>query len=65
MNKFPDKNAIIPLMNGFNLDVLNPSNNNAQNSAVASNNVNNMFEDIASDIEKTPTTGKSYYYTVD
>lgn len=40
------KNAIVPLMNGFKLNVLNPANNNAQNSAVASNNVNNMFEDV-------------------
>ncbi|MBQ0113754.1 MAG: phage portal protein, partial [Bacteroidales bacterium] len=41
-----EKNAMIPLLNGFKLEVLNPSNNNAQNSAVASNNINNIFEDV-------------------
>lgn len=40
------KNAIIPMFNGFKLDVLNPNNNNAQNSTTASQNVNSMFEDI-------------------
>lgn len=39
-----DGNVIMPLFNGFDLKVLNPANNNAQNSTTASSNINNMFE---------------------
>lgn len=54
------KNAIIPLMNGFKLDVLNPSNNNAQNSAVANNNINNMFEDVLVNVGRLYNVPKSF-----
>lgn len=41
-----DKNAIIPLLSGFKLNVLNPSNANSQNATTASNNISNMIDDI-------------------
>lgn len=55
-----NKHAIVPLPNGFDLDVLNPSNNNAQNSATASNNVNNMFEDILINVGQIYNIPKSF-----
>ncbi|MBQ0111927.1 MAG: phage portal protein [Bacteroidales bacterium] len=55
-----NKHAIVPLMNGFDLKVLNPSNNNAQNSAVASNNINNMFEDVLTNVGHIYNVPKSF-----
>lgn len=55
-----DKHAILPLLNGFKLNVLNPSNNNAQNSAIASNNVNNMFDDIKVNVGNIYNIPKSF-----
>lgn len=41
-----ENNAIMPILNGFDLSVLNPSNNNSQNSTIASKNINELFEDV-------------------
>lgn len=41
-----ENNTIMPLLNGFDLQVLNPANNNSQNSSIASKNVNELFEDV-------------------
>lgn len=54
------KHALVPLLNGFDIDVLNASNNNAENSAVASNNVNNMFEDIKVNVGNIYNVPKSF-----
>lgn len=54
------KNAIVPLMNGFDLEVLNSANNNAQNSAVASNNVSNMFDDVLTNVGRMYNIPKSF-----
>lgn len=53
-------NAIIPLLNGFKLDVLNPANNNSQNATVASSNVNNMFESIMVNVGNIYNVPKSF-----
>lgn len=46
-NKLISDNYVIqPLLNGFDLQVLNPSNNNSQNATMASKNVNELNEDI-------------------
>jgi len=39
-----DNNAIIPLVNGFDLTVLNQANNNSQNASISSKNVNELLE---------------------
>lgn len=54
------KNAIVPLMNGFKLNVLNPSNNNAQNSAVANNNVSNTFDSVLANVGRMYNIPKSF-----
>lgn len=41
-----NKSAIIPLLNGFKLDVLNKNNLNAQNSTTATANISQTFSDV-------------------
>lgn len=52
--------AVLPMLNGFKLEVLNPANNNSQNAATASNNVNNMFEDICVNVGNIYNMPKSF-----
>lgn len=45
-----DGNVIMPLFNGFDLKVLNQANNNAQNSTMASANINTMYQSLMENI---------------
>lgn len=55
-----DNNAIIPLVNGFKLDVLNQANNNSQNSSIAAKEINELFENVLVNVGHIYNVPKSF-----
>lgn len=54
------KNAILPIYKGMELEALNPANNNSQNASVASNNINNLVDDVLVKVGGIYNVPKSY-----
>lgn len=55
-----ENNTILPLLNGFDLSILNPSNNNSQNATMASKNISEMMDDVLSLVGKVYNVPKSF-----
>lgn len=55
-----NNDAIVPLLNGFKLDVINPSNNNSQNATIASINIDKMFNDVLANVGHIYNVPKSF-----
>lgn len=55
-----ENHTIMPLMSGFDLQVLNPANNNSQNSSIASKNVNELLEQVMQNVGHIYNVPKSF-----
>lgn len=55
-----ENNTILPLLNGFDLSILNPSNNNSQNATLASTNISEMMMNVMTYVGSIYNVPKSF-----
>lgn len=55
-----DNHAIMPVLKGFDLDVLNPSNANAQNASAANSSIKSIYEELMVNVGQIYNVPRSF-----